>query len=118
MQISLCYQRNMSTEPLLQGWNNIGLDYWMLSLQKGFWSDRIYASISYIPPIHIGVRTSQHNVIETDFYKHTIKQNLKTYDNMIMIRLHFRLSSGKQRTSNGGLDFEFESERKKDKGLL
>ena len=37
---------------------------------------------------------------------------------MIMIRLHFRLSSGKQRTSNGGLDFEFESERKKDKGLI
>lgn len=118
MQTSLCYQRNMLKEPLLQGWNNIGQDYWMLSLQKGFWKDRIYASISYIPPIHLGVKTFQHNVIETDFYKHTIKQNLKTYDNMIMIRLQFRLSSGKPRTSNSGLDFEFESERKKDKGLL
>ena len=118
MQASLSYQRNMLKEPLLQGWNNIGQDYWMLSLQQIIWKDHIHASISCIPPIHWGVRTFQYNVVETGFYRHTIKQNLKTYDNMIMIRIQFRISSGKQRLSSGILDFEFESERKKDKGLL
>lgn len=118
MQTSVSWQRNMIKEPLLQGWNNIGQDYWMLSLQKGFWKDRIYASISYLPPIHLGVRPFQYNVVETDFYRQTVKQNLRTYDNMVMIRIHFRLSSGRQRSSDRVPDFEFENEGKKDKGLL
>lgn len=118
MQTTLNYQYNMFKEPLLQGWNNVGQDYWMLSMQKGFWKERIFATVSYIPPLHFGVRKFQKNVVETNFYKYTQRQNLRTFDNMIMIRVHFRFSSGKKRASDESLNFEFESEKKKDKGLL
>ena len=119
MRTSISYLRNMSKSPLLQGWNHVGQDYAMLSLQKGFWGNRIFATVSYIPPLNIGSRTVQKSVVDAGFYKHSISQNLRTYDNMFMVRLQFKLSSNKKRKpSVRTMEFMFEDETKKDKGLL
>lgn len=67
MQTALRYQRNMPKEPQLQGWNNIGQGFWMLSLQKGFWKERIFASVSYIPPFRLDVRSYQNSAVDTNF---------------------------------------------------
>lgn len=117
MNASVSYQRNMVKEPLLQGWSEYGQDMWQISLRKGFWGNRINASLNYVPPVHFGVRTSQRNCINTDFYKYNGYQNLKTYDNLLLIRIQFRFSSGKKAKAIRN-SFEFEDESRKGNGLL
>ena len=117
MLFSSTYQRSMTKEPLLQGWGEMGQDFWQLSLQKQLWNKHIYVSLSYIPPVHIGVRTMQRSCVSTDYYNYFQKQSLRTYDNLLLMRMQFRLGNGKKK-QQVNTNFRFENEKIKDRGLL
>jgi hypothetical protein len=102
--------------PLLQGYEQQEQDMWAVSLFKTFWHDRINVSLTYLPPIRLGVREYQQRAIDTDFYKEHQRLNLKTYDNLILLRVGFRLNNDKRfKVKNQS---KFDDEKNKDRGLL
>ncbi len=117
MLFSAAYQRSMTKEPLLQGWGEMGQDFWQLSLQKQLLNRHVNVSLSYIPPIHIGVRTMQRSCVSTDYYNYFQKQSLRTYDNLLLLRMQFRFGNGKKK-QQVNTNFRFENEKIKDRGLL
>ena len=110
------YSRSLRKVPLLQGYEQQEQDMWAISLFKTFWHDRINVSLTYLPPIRLGVREYQQRAIDTDFYKEHQHLNLKTYDNLILLRVGFRLNNNKRfRVKNQS---KFDDEKNKDRGLL
>lgn len=116
MWVQMSYYRNMSKVPLLQGYEQNGQDIWQLSLRRNFFRDQINVSLDYVPPIQLGVRETQNRMIETSFFKENQRLNLGTYDNMILLRVSFRLHNGKHFRIND--KSKFDDERSKDRGLL
>ena len=61
-------------------------------------------------------REYQQRAIDTDFYKEHQRLNLKTYDNLILLRVGFRLNNDKRfKVKNQS---KFDDEKNKDRGLL
>lgn len=115
-RIEMGYSRSMRKVPMLQGYEQREQDLWYLSLHKTLWHDRINVSLTYISPIRLGVRENQQRVVDTDFYKEHQRLNLKTYDNLILLRVGFRLHNNKQiKVKNQS---KFDDEKIKDRGLL
>lgn len=110
------YSRSMYNVPLLQGHEQREQDLWTLSLFKTCWHGRINVSLTWVPPIRLGVRENQQRMIDTDFYKEHQRLNLKTYDNLVLLRVGFRLNNDKRfRVKNQS---KFDDEKNKDRGLL
>ena len=115
-RLEVDYSRLLRKVPLLQGYEQQEQDMWAVSLFKTFWHDRINVSLTYLPPIRLGVREYQQRVIDTDFYKEHQRLNLKTYDNLILLRVGFRLNNNKRfKVKNQS---KFDDEKTKDRGLL
>ena len=115
-RLEMGYSRSMRKVPMLQGYEQREQDLWYLSLHKTLWHDRINVSLTWVPPIRLGVRENQQRVINTDFYKEHQRLNLKTYDNIFLLRVGFRLNNNKQiKVKNQS---KFDDEKIKDRGLL
>ena len=115
-RLEVDYSRSLRQVPLLQGYEQQEQDMWAVSLFKTFWHDRINVSLTYLPPIRFGVREYQQRAIDTDFYKEHQRLNLKTYDNLILLRVGFRLNNNKRfKVKNQS---KFDDEKNKDRGLL
>lgn len=109
----------MERTPGLQGWSDYGQDMWQVVAQKAFFKNRLVASLIYVPPLHLGIRTRQRSCVETPFYHSVQSLNLKTYDNMILLRLQFRFSTGKFRPNALRDNFNVTREQQqKDRGLM
>ena len=111
------YIREMQKKPLLQGWQDYGQDLWQVSLQKNFINNTLSISLNYIPPIHLGVRINQESFINTSFFNQKQKLNLSTYDNLLMLRVQWRFNNGHKKKRQVQ-QYEFEIEKKQEKGLL
>lgn len=118
MQLMGVYSRNMVREPQLQGWSDYGQDMWQVAAQKSFFDNRLAVSLIYIPPLHVGLRRHQRSCVETPFYRTVQSLNLKTYDNMVLLRLQFRFSTGKLRRDALRDNFNVTKEQGKDRGLM
>lgn len=93
--ISLGYYRGLEKSILLQGYQNINMDHWVLSLNKQWWNNRLALSVNYILPLSWGVRWEQKKEINTPSFKETVSQSLRPYENMLLVRLSLRFNSGK-----------------------
>lgn len=117
LQVKVEYLREMQKIPLLQGWQQYGQDLWQLSLSKNFLCKSLSITLNYVPPFHHGLRTKQKSCINTSVFNQMQEQNLKTYDNLLMLRIEWRFNKGRNKQRRVP-QYEFESEQKKDKGLL
>lgn len=106
----------MSKVPLPQGYEQNGQDIWQMSLRRNFFHDQINVSFDYVPPIRLGVRENQYRVIETSFFKESQQLNLRTYDNMILLRVGFRIHNGKYFRINN--KSKIDDEKGNDRGLM
>lgn len=91
---TLGYYRGLEKSIMLQGYQNVNMDNWILSLNKQWCDNRISLSIDYILPISWGVRWTQNKEINTPDFKEKVSQSLRTYENMLLVRLGFRFNSG------------------------
>lgn len=117
LMASLDFSKNLTRNPLAQGYNENGQDLWEISLRKSFFKKKLILYLDYCPPIHLFTHDYQKSVIDTPFYKDTQSLNLHTYDNLFMVRLVFNLHHGakaKFQKSNG----KFIGEEKEGRGLL
>lgn len=94
------YYRSIDKGALLQGYQMVNMDSWILSVQKQFWKKRASLMISYFPPLEWGIRGELKNEIDTPFYKESYTQSLSPYRNMLMIRFSLRFNSGKTKSSS------------------
>ncbi|GHU59735.1 hypothetical protein FACS189411_16860 [Bacteroidia bacterium] len=88
------YYRNMRKNIFSQGYQMLDKDNWLITLNKSFTKERLSVMLSYIPPIPLGVRYNQLKEMETSLYKEKSSLNLKTYNNMLFLRVSFRFTSG------------------------
>lgn len=109
--------RSIDKGALLQGYQMVNMDSWLLSVQKQFWKDRASVMISYFPPIRWGVRDELTKEIKTPFYTENYTQSLSPYRNMLMVRLSLRFHSGKIRSSSKQSATEREERAKRAAGF-
>lgn len=95
LMVQLGYYRSMDKSVQLQGFQMLNFDSWMLSVNKGFFKDRVSIMLGYFLPLKWGVRSEQQRVINTDFYNESYNIGLRPYRNTLMMRISFRLSKGK-----------------------
>lgn len=96
----LSYYRSIDKGALIQGYQMVNMDSWMVSIQKQFWNKHASLMVSYFPPINWGVRGELDKEIKTPFYSEKYTQSLKPYRNMLMVRFSLRFNSGKTQRSN------------------
>lgn len=113
----LMYCREMEKQPLLQGFQNFGHDMWQISFQKSFINNSLSVMLDYIPPVRLGIRSSQKSIVVTDFMQLRQNLSLKTYDNLMMLRIQWRFNKGRKRQRHVQ-GFDFDRETKDNKGLL
>lgn len=95
LNVSFGYHRGMEKNILLGGYQMVNMDNWVFSLNKQFWDKKLSVSFSYIPPIGLGIRHEQTKEIETSNFYEKTSLNLKTYDQMLFLRIGFRFKGGK-----------------------
>lgn len=88
------YHRNMKKHIVSQGYQMFDKDNWLITANKELWNKRISVSLSYIPPISLGVRYNQLRVLETSLYKEITNLYLKSYNNMLMLKISIRFDRG------------------------
>ncbi len=86
----LGYHRNMKKQVLYQGYQMFDKDNWIITANKEFWNKRISVNLSYIPPVSLGIRYDQSRVLETSLYQEKLDINLKSYNNMILLKVNIR----------------------------
>lgn len=94
------YYRNVDKSALLQGYQMLNFDSWMLSVQKQFWNKRGSLSFTYLPPLEWGIRGQLDKKIETPFYSERYSESVQPYRNMFIVRLGLRFNSGKAQKSS------------------
>jgi hypothetical protein len=92
--IQLGYYRNMKKNILWQGYQMSDRDYWCISAQKELWRNRISATLSYVPPVALGVRYDRTKKMDTPLYKETTTLHLDTYRQMLFLKVDIRLGQG------------------------
>ena len=75
---------------------NISMDF---AVQKSAFNNRLGIQFIYLPPFHLGVHKYQKQQIDTPFYKNCSRLGLRTYDNMLFLRLSWQLHKGKETKS-------------------
>ena len=107
------YYRNMDKSILLEGYQMINIDNWLLSLSKQFWNNQLSVSLSYIPPLPMGIRSEQLREIDTPHYQEKTIMNLKTYDNMLFLRVGLRFNDGSVKRNGKKTNIEREERQKR-----
>lgn len=93
--VGLGYYRGLEKSIMLQGYQMINMDNWVLSMKKSWLDNRLSFSVNYILPLSWGVRKEQKKEVNTAFFYELTNQDLSVYNNMILTRLTFRFDSGK-----------------------
>jgi len=102
--VQLGYYRNMKKNILLQGYQMSDKDYWCISARKELWHNRISIMLSYIPPIEFGVRYDRLKEIDTPLYKEKTILNLESYNQMLLLKVSFRLDRGGSKPAENRTD--------------
>lgn len=110
------YQRSMNRTPTLQGFEDFGMDLFNISLNKYLFNNNMVLSVDYTLPMGIGTRKAQCSEVVTPFFTQKSRFNLGVYDNMVRVRLVWRLSNGR-RTRNIQDNTRYDNESAKGRGL-
>lgn len=107
------YYRSIDKSAMLQGYQMVNLDSWMISFNKQFWNKQASLMISYFPPLSWGIRDELKREINTPFYTEKYTQSLKPYRNMLMVRFSLRFNSGNVKSIIKQSSTEKEERRKR-----
>jgi hypothetical protein len=102
--VQLGYYRNMKKNILWQGYQMSDRDYWCFSARKELWHNRISVVLSYIPPITFGVRYDRMKEIDMPLYKAKTTWNLESYNQMLLLKISFRLDRGGNKPAENRTD--------------
>ncbi|MDR1919463.1 MAG: outer membrane beta-barrel protein [Tannerellaceae bacterium] len=93
LELELSYHRNMKKQLLLYGYKMQGRDNWLISITKNIWKEKLSLSLSYIPPLPLGVRKESVKEVHTPIYEERTVLNMNTYDHLLFIRASLRFDN-------------------------
>jgi hypothetical protein len=102
--LQLGYYRNMKKNILWQGYRMSDKDYWCVTARKELWRNRISMTMSYIPPLALGVRYNQTREINSPLYKEKTILNLQSYNQMLLLKVSLRLEQGSRKNGGSQID--------------
>lgn len=110
---SVGYYRGLEKSILLQGYRMVNMDNWVFSLSKQCWDKKLSVSLSYIPPVAWGIQYDQRKEIRTPDYRESSCLDLRTYRNMLFLRIGFRFGGGKVKRTGKETRIEREQRRQR-----
>lgn len=96
LSVTAEYSKNKESQCILQGYRQIGQDMCQITILKSWLSGKLRGQLGYMVPLHWGLSHLQKETIKTDFYHMSQNMNLRTYDNMLFLRLTYLLHKGKK----------------------
>ncbi len=96
----LTYQKNIKKYITAQGYNNTGLDFWMLYVQKSFMKKRLTVNLGYMLPVNFGVSYEQGIYTEAGVYKENFTNDISLLKNVVMVGIKYRFNKGKDVKKN------------------
>ena len=109
-------QKDITKNPLLQGYNSWGNDLLLLMLQKNFFKNRLSCSLLYSPPIFDNMKSSY---TKAGSYEDSSKLWLNAIKNIMLVQINYHFNSGKQvNIKKSSLDNETTAPVKKGGGLM
>ena len=102
--IQVGYYRNMRKNILWQGYQMTDKDYWAVSLRKEWWKNRISTTLTYIPPITLGVRYDRINEIDAPQYKEKTVMHLESFNQMLLLKISLRFGRGSTKPAESRAD--------------
>ena len=100
MGAQIGYYRSMDKSIMLQGYQMVNIDSWLITLSKQFWNKQASLMLSYSPPLSWGIRDEQKKEINSSFYTECQSLSLKPYQNMLLVRFNLRFNNGKTQGVN------------------
>ncbi len=90
------YQRQLFKNLNWQGYNKVGNDLWGFFVQQPFFKQKLNIMLIYVIPINWGIDYSQGSYAKTNSYEEFNNIDLTIMKNMIMFRISYRFSRGKE----------------------
>lgn len=91
------YYHSIQKESIIQGYDETGLDSWILAANRQWLNKRLTTAICWFLPLELGIKSSTDKHIWTEsFYLHENK-SLKPYRNTFNIQIVYRFLSGKNK---------------------
>ncbi len=91
----IIYQNQLRKSLSWQGYNNVGNDFWSLLIQQPLFKDQVSVMVLYVLPTNFGVDYNQGGYTKTPLYEEYDNIELSLTKNMIMFRVTYRFSKGK-----------------------
>lgn len=96
-EIQLSYHKNRVKNLIWQGYQTVNYDKWEITACKYFLNKQVAVMLSYIPPIDWGIDYKQEKKVNSDLYKENSYASMKTYRNMLFLKIEFRINKGKRK---------------------
>lgn len=106
--LNASYYHSIQKESLIQGYNETGLDSWMLAVNKQ-WNKSLSTSICWFLPFDFGIKSDMTKSIQSDKFYLQETKSLKPYRNTFNIQIVYRFQSGKSKVSRKQNEMEVES---------
>lgn len=106
--LNASYYHSIQKESLIQGYNETGLDSWMLAINKQ-WNKNLSTMVCWFLPLDFGIKDTTTKCIKVDEFYLRESKSLKPYRNMFNIQLVYRFQSGKSKSYRKQNQIETES---------
>ena len=106
--LNASYYHSIQKESLIQGYNETGLDSWMLAVNKQ-WNKSLSTSICWFLPFDFGIKSDMTKSIQSDKFYLQETKSMKPYRNTFNIQIVYRFQSGKSKVSRKQNEMEVES---------
>ena len=106
--LNASYYHGIQKESIIQGYNETGLDSWMLAANKQ-WNKSFSTMICWFLPFDFGIKSRMTKQIHSDSFYLQETKSLKPYRNTLNIQIVYRFQSGKSKTYRKQNEIERES---------
>lgn len=106
--LNASYYHGIQKESIIQGYNETGLDSWMLAANKQ-WNKSLSTMICWFLPFDFGIKSRMTKQIHSDSFYLQETKSLKPYRNTLNIQIVYRFQSGKSKTYRKQNEIERES---------
>ncbi|MCD7937805.1 MAG: TonB-dependent receptor [Tannerellaceae bacterium] len=97
--LNVTYSRMLERSLMLQGYQMINMDAWLVGAVKQFPRHNLSISLNWFPPTGWGLRERQEKLVDTSFYRESTSTHMKIYQGILMCRINLRFNSGQVKSS-------------------
>lgn len=108
LNLNASYYHSIQKKSLIQGYEETGLDSWMLAANKQ-WNKRLSTMICWFLPLDLGIKSDMNKLIQSGAFYLRETKSLKPYRNTFNIQIVYRFQSGTHKACRKQNEIETES---------